>query len=69
MYDSVNVAVVTNPLASRTACASALAEAQSGVGISRDAALQLIDCADDYLPELLAAARAAKERFKPGAIT
>ncbi|HVH80384.1 MAG TPA: 7,8-didemethyl-8-hydroxy-5-deazariboflavin synthase CofG [Stellaceae bacterium] len=69
MYDSINVAIVLNPLASRAACASALAEAQSGVGISRGAALQLIACADDDLPELLSAARAAKERFKPGAIT
>ncbi|HEX4784946.1 MAG TPA: 7,8-didemethyl-8-hydroxy-5-deazariboflavin synthase CofG [Candidatus Sulfotelmatobacter sp.] len=69
MYDSVNVAIVSNPLASRTACASALTEAQCGVGISREAALQLIACADNDLPELLAAARAAKERFKPGTIT
>ena len=37
--------------------------------ISRDAALHLIRCSDDDLPELLAAARAAKERFKPGIIT
>ena len=37
--------------------------------ISRDAALELIRCSDDELPELLAAARAAKERFKPGVIT
>ena len=33
------------------------------------AALRLIRCADEDLPELLAAARAAKERFKPGVIT
>ena len=37
--------------------------------ISRSAALKLISCPDDDLPELLAAARAAKERFKPGVIT
>ncbi len=69
LYDSISVAVVSNPPVSSAACASALAEAQSGMGISREAALQLIACADDDLPELLAAARAAKERFKPGAIT
>ena len=40
-----------------------------GVPISREAALHLIRCSDDDLPELLAAARAAKERFKPGVIT
>src|SRR5579863_9848766 len=37
--------------------------------ISPDAALRLIRCPDEDLPELLAAARAAKERFKPGIIT
>ena len=40
-----------------------------GKAISRDAALQLIRCPDSDLPALLAAARAAKERFKPGVIT
>jgi len=38
-------------------------------GISRNAALSLIACADPDLPALLAAARAAKENFKPGVIT
>jgi 7,8-didemethyl-8-hydroxy-5-deazariboflavin synthase CofG subunit len=37
--------------------------------ISRDTALRLIGCADDDLPELLAAAGEARDRFKPGAIT
>jgi FO synthase len=37
--------------------------------ISRETALGLICCPDGDLPELLAAARSAKERFKPGAIT
>jgi 7,8-didemethyl-8-hydroxy-5-deazariboflavin synthase CofG subunit len=37
--------------------------------ISRAAALRLISCPDEDLPELLAAARAAKERFKPGVVT
>jgi FO synthase len=37
--------------------------------ISRDLALRLIDCSDHALPALLAAARAAKEKFKPGVIT
>ena len=41
----------------------------AGVPISREAALQLIRCDEETLPELLAAARAAKERFKPGVIT
>jgi 7,8-didemethyl-8-hydroxy-5-deazariboflavin synthase CofG subunit len=38
-------------------------------GISRNAALSLIACADPDLPALLAAARAAKENFKLGVIT
>lgn len=39
------------------------------VSISRETALQLIRCPDGDLPELLALARKAKERFKPGVIT
>ena len=53
----------------RVACASALANVCLGVPISREAALDLIRCSDDDLPWLLAAARASKERFKPGVIT
>jgi 7,8-didemethyl-8-hydroxy-5-deazariboflavin synthase CofG subunit len=37
--------------------------------ISREAALGLIRCPDDELPELLVAACAARDHFKPGAIT
>jgi len=37
--------------------------------ITRGVALHLIRSSDDDLPSLLAVARAAKERFKPGAIT
>jgi 7,8-didemethyl-8-hydroxy-5-deazariboflavin synthase CofG subunit len=40
-----------------------------GEAISREDALQLIRCPDYDLPALLAAARAAKERFKPGVVT
>ena len=54
---------------SRHECSSALAMVSTGVPISRQAALQLIRCDEETLPELLAAARAAKERFKPGVIT
>jgi len=46
-----------------------LAQVRPGAPISRDAATRLIRCGDDDLPELLAAARATKERFKPGVIT
>jgi FO synthase len=56
------------PISSRQS-ASALVSLRTDEPVSRDAALQLIRCEDEYLPELLAAARAAKERFKPGVIT
>ncbi len=46
-----------------------LADLHPGNPISRLAALTLIACSDADLPSLLAAARAAKERFKPGVIT
>ena len=54
---------------SRVGCSSALATVRGGVPISREAALELIHCDEETLPELLAAAREAKERFKPGVIT
>jgi FO synthase len=40
-----------------------------GEAISREGALQLMRCPDGDLRDLLAAARAAKERFKPSVIT
>src|SRR4029077_12270075 len=46
-----------------------LAEVRPGEAISREAAIHLIDCPDSILPDLLAAARAAKEQFKPSMIT
>ena len=53
----------------RSACASALDAVRPGIPISRESALHLIRCSEDELPELLVAARAVKERFKPGIIT
>ena len=49
--------------------AAELADVQPGAPISRDLALRLIRCSDDDLPNLLAAARAARDNFKPGVIT
>ena len=46
-----------------------LAQLQPETALSRDAAVRLIRCSDVELPELLAAARVAKERFKPGMVT
>jgi len=50
-------------------CAGELADLEPGSPISRDLALRLIRCADEDLPALLAAARAARDNFKPGVIT
>src|ERR1700756_4732191 len=49
--------------------ASALDRLRANRPISRGEALELICCSDDDLPNVLAAAHAAKERFKPGIIT
>ena len=72
LYHSIHVAVASispAPLGNRSACAAALAGLRPGASISREVAVELIRCPDADLPELLAAARAAKERFKPGVIT
>jgi FO synthase len=66
--DAVTLSVIQNTAANQR-CASVLAELRPGFPITRDAALSLIRSHDDDLPELLAAARAAKERFKPRVIT
>jgi 7,8-didemethyl-8-hydroxy-5-deazariboflavin synthase CofG subunit len=52
-----------------SSCASTLAELDPDVPVNRAVALRLIDCPDSDLPALLAAARAAKEHFKPGVVT
>ncbi|MGB6403696.1 MAG: 7,8-didemethyl-8-hydroxy-5-deazariboflavin synthase CofG [Candidatus Sulfotelmatobacter sp.] len=52
-----------------SSCTAELADLRPGTPISRDLALRLIRCSDEDLPELLAAARAAKENFKPGVVT
>jgi len=52
-----------------SSCAAQLTDLRPGSPISRDLALRLIHCGDDDLPALLASARAARENFKPGAIT
>jgi 7,8-didemethyl-8-hydroxy-5-deazariboflavin synthase CofG subunit len=49
--------------------ALSLSEVQGNLSLSRETACQLLHCGDDVLPDLLSAARAAKERFKPGVIT
>ena len=48
---------------------SCLTDVREGEEISRETACRLMACPDDALDELLAAARALKEQFKPGVIT
>jgi FO synthase len=72
LYHSFQVtltAITASAPRQRAAFSSALAALCPGAPISRASALHLIRCGEDELPELLAAARAAKERFKPGVIT
>jgi 7,8-didemethyl-8-hydroxy-5-deazariboflavin synthase CofG subunit len=80
LYDSIHPhaaeANTMTPTVLRTAppvhtepCAAQLADLQPGSPISRELALRLIRCSEDDLPALLAAARTAKENFKPGVIT
>jgi 7,8-didemethyl-8-hydroxy-5-deazariboflavin synthase CofG subunit len=49
--------------------ANLLDEVASGRAPSRDEAIRLMRCDDEFLPHLLSIARAAKEQFKPGIIT
>jgi 7,8-didemethyl-8-hydroxy-5-deazariboflavin synthase CofG subunit len=64
---SIALNTATSELGS--SCAAELAGLRPGSAISREFALRLIRCSDDDLPALLAAARVAKENFKPGVIT
>src|SRR5215475_15306081 len=67
----IRVSVAVSPIkpAGRDHFQDLLGDVRPGKPISRDAAVHLIRCGDQDLPELLAAARAAKERFKPSVIT
>ena len=42
---------------------------RGGETVSRDAAVRLLNCPSDVLPELLGTARALKEQYWPGVIT
>src|SRR5208337_1807522 len=70
-FDSIVTltAITPTPPERRLACAEDLAAVCPGEPISRETALRLIQCSDEDLPPLLALARAAKEKFKPGVIT
>jgi 7,8-didemethyl-8-hydroxy-5-deazariboflavin synthase CofG subunit len=59
----------TEPELPSAALAQCLADLELGRPLSREIACGFLGCDDDFLPRLLSAARAAKERFKPGVIT
>jgi FO synthase len=69
LYDSFNVTPTAITPAGQENRAVILANLRPSEPISREAALALIRCPNADLPQLFAAARAAKERFKPGVIT
>jgi len=50
-------------------CSQNLADLRTGSPISRELALHLIRCSNEDFPRLLAAARAARNNFKPAIIT
>jgi 7,8-didemethyl-8-hydroxy-5-deazariboflavin synthase CofG subunit len=50
-------------------CAQELDAVRTSTPVSRELALRLIRCSDEDMPALLAAARAAKEKFRPGVVT
>ena len=52
-----------------TSLASHLREVRDGQALSPAAACDLLRCDDSLLPELLLAAQAVKEQFRPGVIT
>jgi 7,8-didemethyl-8-hydroxy-5-deazariboflavin synthase CofG subunit len=64
-----SIAIRTAVAEPNSSCARELARVNPGTQVSRDLALRLIGCEDNELPNLLAAARTAKEYFKPGVIT
>lgn len=80
MYDSTTerdrsfpvkpaLSVATTKVEDSKFLAEDLADLRSGSPLTREPARRLLRCHDEFLPELLSAARAAKERFKPGVIT
>jgi FO synthase len=60
---------VSSTNAAQTHADAVSEQLQAGHPLNREAACRLIRCSDEELPRLLAAAAAARDRFKPGFIT
>ncbi len=69
MYDFVVVSAGQTTWTERQPRDSYVDELRSGLPLSREAACRLIHCGENELPALLAAATAARWRFKPGITT
>ncbi len=63
-----NMKPVTEEITERSSL-TGMDELHVGMALTRRAAIRWIRCSDDELHYLLAAAKAAKERFKPGVVT
>jgi 7,8-didemethyl-8-hydroxy-5-deazariboflavin synthase CofG subunit len=69
MYDFVVMSVGPTTWTELGSQSSYAGELRSGMPLSRDGACRLMRCRDHEVPALLAAAREARQRFKPGIIT
>jgi 7,8-didemethyl-8-hydroxy-5-deazariboflavin synthase CofG subunit len=69
MYDFVIVSAGQTTWTERQPRDSYVDQLCSGLPLSREAACRLIHCGENELPALLAAATAARRRFKPGITT
>ena len=65
----MSLGIADNSFIAQGCGSSDLNEGESGLSWSREEASRWICCSDEDLPRLLAAARAAKERFKPEVVT
>ncbi len=66
---AIVISIINTEPAEPSTCVGELVDLPAGKPISVADALRLIRCTDDDLPALLAAARCARDRFKPGIIT
>ena len=63
------LSIATQSIEDSNTLAVDLSDLRSGLPLLRETACRLLRCDDDFLPELLSAACAAKEKFKPAVIT
>src|SRR5215831_6845288 len=59
----------TTPSAASAASVSYLRQVRDGLLVSREAAVELLHCGPEVMPELLRTARHLKEQYRPAVIT